>query len=296
MDRREFLGRAVKAAVVAGLAPGVIRSEAFAKEVRSVSKSELKKALTFSMLPGGSIEDKFKIARDTGFDGVEAPPLSDPRETEAMCAAAEKAEVEIHSVIFGGWGKPLSSADPQAAEEGVQLVRDGLRAAKEMGATCLLLVPAIVNAETRYVQAYRRSQMRIREVLPDAESLGVPIAVENVWNNFLLSPMEFAFYVDEFKSPYVRAYFDVGNVVAFGWPQDWIRTLGKRILRVHLKDFKKDTREWKKLRDGDVNWLEVRKALDEVGYIGYLTAELAGGDEKYLRDVASRIDKIIAGE
>ncbi len=165
-----------------------------------------------------------------------------------------------------------------------------------MGATCLLLVPAIVNAETRYVEAYRRSQMRIKEVIPDAEKLAVPIAVENVWNNFLLSPMEFAFYVDEFKSPYVRAYFDVGNVVAFGWPQDWIRTLGERILRVHLKDFKKDTREWKNLRDGDVNWLEVRKALDEVGYSGYLTAELHGGDEKHLRDVASRIDKIIAGE
>jgi len=296
MDRRQFLGRAAKAAMAVGLAPAIVQSEALAKEVRSVSNSELKKAVVFSMLPGGSIEDKFKMARDTGFDGVEAPPLYDPKETEAMRVAAEKAGVEIHSVIFGGWGKPLSSGDSQVAEEGVELVQKGLQGAKEMGATCLLLVPAVVNAETRYVDAYERSQKGIRKCLPQAEKLKVPIAVENVWNNFLLSPLEFARYVDEFKSPCVRAYFDVGNVVVFGWPEDWIRTLGKRILRVHLKDFKKDTREWKNLRDGSVNWIEVRKALDEVGYSGYLTAELPGGDEAYLRDLASRIDKIIAGE
>ena len=297
MDRREFLGRAAKAAVAAGLARDVIGSEAIAKEVHSVSNSELKKGLTFSMLPDDlSIEDRFKLAKDVGFDGVEAPPVTDTKETEAMRLAAEKAGVEIHSVIFGGWGKPLSSGDPQTAEEGVELVRQGLRGAKEMGADCLLLVPAVVNAETRYKDAYERSQKGIRQALAQAKELGVRIAVENVWNNFLLSPLEFARYVDELDSPYLRAYFDVGNVVAFGWPEDWIRTLGRRILKIHLKDFKKDTREWKNLRDGDVNWIEVRKALDEVGYKGYMTAELPGGDAEYLRDVASRIDKIIAGE
>ena len=297
MDRREFLGRAAKAAVVAGLARDVIGSEAIAKEVHSVSNSELKKGLTFSMLPDDlSIEDRFKLAKGVGFDGVEAPPVTDTKETEAMRLAAEKAGVEIHSVIFGGWGKPLSSGDPQTAEEGVELVRQGLRGAKEMGADCLLLVPAVVNAETRYKDAYERSQKGIRQALAQAKELGVRIAVENVWNNFLLSPLEFARYVDELDSPYLRAYFDVGNVVAFGWPEDWIRTLGRRILKIHLKDFKKDTREWKNLRDGDVNWIEVRKALDEVGYKGYMTAELPGGDAEYLRDVASRIDKIIAGE
>jgi len=297
MDRREFLGRVAKAALAAGLAPGVFRSKALAKEGNAVPKTVLKKALVYSMLPGDlSREDRFKLARDCGFDGVEAPPITDAAETAAMKAAAEQAGVEIHSVIFGGWGKPLSSGDPKVVEEAVTLVDNGLRGAREMGASCLLLVPAVVNESTRYEDAYHRSQKNIKRCLPAAEKQKVPIAVENVWNNFLLSPMEFARYVDEFKSPYVRSYFDVGNVVVFGWPEDWIRTLGKRILRVHVKDFKKDTREWKNLRDGSVNWLEVRKALDEVGYNGYLTAELGGGDAAYLGDVASRMDKIIAGE
>lgn len=261
-----------------------------------VYKTELKKALVFSMLPGDlSIEDRMKLARDCGFDGVEAPPLTDPKETEAIRVAAEKAGIDIHSVIFGGWGKPLSAADAQAADDAVRAVQDGLKGAKAMGAEVLLLVPAVVNENTRYEDAYRRSQKNLKRCIPTAESTKVLIAVENVWNNFLLSPMEFARYVDEFNTPYVRAYFDVGNVVVFGWPEDWIRTLGRRIVRVHVKDFKKDTREWKNLREGSVNWLEVRKALDEVGYNGYLTAELPGGDANYLRDVAERMDKIIAG-
>ena len=262
-----------------------------------MANTVLKKALVYSMLPGDlNTEDRMKLARDCGFDGVEAPPITSAAETAAMRDAAAKAGIEIHSVIFGGWGKPLSSADQKVAEEGTNLVREGLRGAREMGADCLLLVPAIVNESTRYEDAYHRSQKRIKECLAAAEAQKVRIAVENVWNNFLLSPMEFARYVDEYNSPYVRAYFDVGNVVVFGWPEDWIRTLAKRIFRVHVKDFKKDTREWKNLRDGSVNWLEVRKALDEVGYNGYLTAELGGGDASYLRDVASRMDKIIAGE
>ena len=298
MDRREFIGRAVKTAAVVGLAPGAIQSELLAKEVSSVSKSDLKKAVVFSMLPDKlSLDDRFKLARDCGFEGVEAPPLYDPKETEAMRSAAENAGVEIHSVIFGGWGKPLSSADPQAAAEGVELVRKGLQGAKEMGAGVLLLVPAVVKPDVRYVEAYERSQKNIKTLIPTAEKLGVIIAVENVWNSFLLSPLEFARYVDEFKSPYVQAYFDVGNVVgAFGFPQDWIRTLGKRIKKIHLKDFKLDGRQWVNLRDGDVNWPEVRKALGEVGYKGFMTCELAGGDEAYLRDLSARVDKIIAGE
>ncbi|MCL6519478.1 MAG: sugar phosphate isomerase/epimerase [Armatimonadetes bacterium] len=297
MKRREFLGRAAKIALAAGLSPSLITSETFAKEESSVSKSELKKALVFGMLPGNlSTEDRMKLARDCGFDGVEAPPLTDPKETEAMRLAAEKAGIEIHSVIYGGWGKPLSAADEKTQDEAVQAAKEGLKGAKEMGAACLLLVPAVVNEHTRYEDAYHRSQKNIRRIIPTAKDLNVTIAIENVWNNFLLSPMEFARYVDELDSPFVRAYFDVGNVVAFGWPQDWIRTLGKRIYRVHVKDFKKDTREWKNLREGSVDWIEVRKALDEVGYKGYLTAELPGGDAAYLKDVAIRMDKIIAGE
>ncbi len=297
MDRREFLGRAAKTIAVAGIAPSLIQSDVLAKEVRPVSKSKLKKAVVYSMLPGDiSMEERFKLAAACGFDGVEAPPIIDLKECEAMRKAAKAAGIEIHSVIYGGWGKPLSAADPKDRAEGEQAVIDGLKGAKAMGADTLLLVPGRVTEDTMYKDVYERSQASIRKIIPTAEKLGVVIAVENVWNNFLLSPMEFARYIDELKSPFVKAYFDVGNVIgACGFSQDWIRTLGPRIQKLHVKDFKLQTREWKNLLEGSVNWVEVHKAINEVGYNGYMTAELAGGDAAYLKDVAARMDKIITG-
>ncbi|GIV16626.1 MAG: xylose isomerase [Armatimonadota bacterium] len=255
----------------------------------------LKKALVLSMLPGNlSYVERFRLAKEVGFDGIEAPPVNDPEEIRKIRAASEASGIPVHSIIYGGWHAPLSSADPRVIERGIADVQSALQCAKELGADTVLLVPAIVNESTRYVDAYTRSQQNIRKIIPLAEKLKVVIAIENVWNNFLLSPLEFARYVDEFHSPFVKAYFDVGNVLAFGWSEDWIRTLGKRIQRIHLKDFKRSTRQFVNLLEGDVNWREVRKALDEVGYRGFMTAELGGGDAGYLRDVAQRIDRIIA--
>lgn len=255
-----------------------------------------KKAVIWGMLPGSlSREDRFKLARDCGFDGVEAPPIADASECEAMRKAAEAASIRIHSVIYGGWDAPLSSPNPEVREKGVQQVQAALESAHRMGADDILLVPGIVTAETRYIQCYQRSQQAIRRLVPVAERLKVMILVEEVWNKFLLSPLEFARYIDELGSPWVQAYFDVGNVVDFGWPEDWIRTLGKRIKRVHLKDFRRGPRQFVNLREGDVNWPEVRRAFLEVGYHGFMTCELPGGDESYLRDLASRVDRIIAG-
>ncbi|MCS6829081.1 MAG: sugar phosphate isomerase/epimerase family protein [Armatimonadota bacterium] len=259
-------------------------------------QNALKKALVLSMLPDNlDYVERFRLAKEVGFDGIEAPPINDPEEIKKMRAAAEVSGVPVHSIIYGGWHAPLSSADPRVIERGIADVQAALQCAKDLGADTVLLVPAIVNESTRYIDAYTRSQQNIRKVIPLAEKLKVVIAVENVWNNFLLSPLEFARYIDEFRSPYVKAYFDVGNVLAFGWSEDWIRTLGKRIHRVHLKDFKRSTRQFVNLLEGDVNWREVRKALDEVGYRGFMTAELGGGNASYLRDVAQRIERIIAG-
>ncbi len=114
-------------------------------------------------------------------------------------------------------------------------------------------------------EAWSRSVPVIRDqLIPIASGFRVQIGIEEVWNKFLLSPLEFNRYVDEFQSPTVKAYFDVGNVVFYGYPQDWIRTLGRRIARLHLKDFKVDrdagTFEWKNLGEGDIDWVEVRKA------------------------------------
>jgi hexulose-6-phosphate isomerase len=201
------------------------------------------------------------------------------------------------------WEAPLSSADPEVVRRSVRGMETSLRNAALWGADAVLLVPAVVDAATPYREAYTRSQRVIREqLLPKAAEHKVIIAVEEVWNKFLLSPLEFARYVDEFDSPWLKAYFDVGNVVLFAFPQDWIRTLGSRIVKVHIKDFALDRRNgkftWVNLGEGDIDWPEVRRALGEIKYAGYVTTELSGGDATlmYLKDVSARLDKILAGE
>ena len=142
-------------------------------------------------------------------------------------------------------------------------MRTSLRNAKLWGSDAVLLVPAVVNPETSYREAWTRSQAQIRRLLPMAEESKVVISIEEVWNKFLLSPLEMAQYIDEFKSPWIKAWFDVGNVLLYGYPQDWIRTLGKRISNVHLKDFKRNENgyAWTNLGDGDLNWPAVRQAF-----------------------------------
>src|SRR5690348_16563715 len=264
------------------------------------TKLPIKKAVEFGMLPKKlSIPDRFQLARDTGFEEIECYTTADQGQAEEIKKAAEKAGLRIHSVMNQAhWKYPLSSSDPAVVAESVKGMEISLRNAHFWGAETVLLVPAVVNAETTYKDAWVRSQREIRKMIPQAQELKVIIGVEEVWNKFVLSPLEFARYVDEFSSPWVRAYFDVGNVVIFGYPQDWIRTLGKRIVKLHIKDFKfKDgrTAEWVALREGEINWPEVHKALAEIGYTGTATVELDGGDEAYLREVNRRFDLILSG-
>lgn len=291
MQRREFLKQSA-AAVSASLAS--VALEAAAAESTGV---KLPKAVQVGMLPQDlSDEEKFTLAKACGFVGLESGPLENPEAAKELGDLARTTGVPIHSICFGGWQALFSDPDPAVVDKGLRGMENALRCAKAVGADAVLLVPARVTKDVRYVEAYDRSQQNIRKLLPLAQELGVVIAVENVWNDFLLSPLEFARYVDEFESPWLRAYFDIGNVVAFGWSQDWIRTLGKRIVKIHLKDFKRDGRAWTPLGEGDVNWPEVRRALvDEVGYRGFVTPELPGGDEAYLRALAARIDQLIAG-
>jgi L-ribulose-5-phosphate 3-epimerase len=259
----------------------------------------IKKAVEFEMLPQkGSYADRFQMARDAGFEQIECPTMPDEHEAEEVKKAAEKTGLRIHSVMnMAHWKYPLSSADPAVVAESVKGMETSLRNAHFWGAETVLLVPAVVNAETRYRDAWVRSQQEIRKLIPKAEQLKVIIGVEEVWNKFLLSPIEFARYIDEFNSPWVRAYFDVGNVVIFGYPQDWIRTLGKRIIKLHIKDFKfeNDVAKWTPLREGAINWPEVYKALNEIGYTGSATVELDSGDAAYLREVSRRFDLILSG-
>jgi len=164
-------------------------------------------------------------------------------------------------------------------------------------------VPAVVNKEVSYNDAYRRSPDEIAKAVPLAEDLGVKIAIENVWNQFLLSPLEAARYVDEFNSPAVGWHFDVGNVITFGWPEQWIRILGKRIQKLHIKEYSRKKRDneglWKGFQvpflEGDNDWPAIMKALDDIGYNGWGIAEQGGGDTlEGLKDLSVRMTKIFA--
>jgi len=289
IERRSFLKYAATATVATGLLGRSIAARAGKK------KTKLRKALQLGMLPKKLPNaDKFKLAKECGFEGIEGYPMEDLTAAEKMGKTARDAGVPIHSIVYGGWGAPFSDPDPKVIAKGLAGMETALRSAKALGAETVLLVPAIVTETVSYGDAYKRSQEHIRKLLPLAGELGIVIAVENVWNKFLLSPLEFARYVDEFESPWLRAYFDVGNVIIYGYAQDWIRTLGKRIVKIHLKDFKRKGYQWTNLLDGDANWTQVRRALDEVGYEGFLTPELRGGDKAYLTDLSGRIDRILA--
>jgi L-ribulose-5-phosphate 3-epimerase len=291
MDRRSFLatGAAFTAAV----------------PFLQAQRLPIRKAILMSMLPAGiSVHDRFQMARDAGFEQVECPTTPEQAAAEEIKKAANTTGLRIHSVMNAShWKFPLSSPDPAVVQTSLQGVETSLRNAYFWGADTVLVVPAVVDAHTRYREAWERSQEQIRKLIPLAAELKVVIAVEEVWNKFLLSPLEFARYVDEFQSPWVRAYFDVGNVVLYGYPQDWIRTLGKRIVKLHLKDFqfkqdpaiKKSVADWTPLREGAIDWKEIYNALREIGYSGTATVELPGGDAAYLKEVSRRVDLILSG-
>jgi hexulose-6-phosphate isomerase len=291
-SRRDFLKASVVAAT-AGL------PSALAAPPPAPPKGKMIKGVVWGMLPKElSIADRFKLAADAGFEAVEGYTTEDPKVAEEIKKSADNNKIRITSVMNQAhWDAPLSSSDPAAVKKSMEGMKTSLHNAKLWGADAVLLVPAVVNPKTSYKQAWDRSQKQIRELIPVAAELKVVIAVEEVWNKFLLSPLEFANYVDEFNSPWVKAYFDVGNVVLYGYPQDWIRTLGKRIVKVHLKDFKRggDGFQWVNLGDGDIDWAEIRKALGEIGYAGTVTAELDDGDLAYLSDVSKRIDRLVFG-
>jgi L-ribulose-5-phosphate 3-epimerase len=261
-----------------------------------------RKAVLISMLPPGRYVDRFAIARDAGFDAIEMQTVSGADEAAEVREAAEKTGRRIHSVMNADhWRFPLSSSDRSIVDRSVAGMETSLRNAALWGADAVLLVPAVVDPATPYRDAWVRSQEVIRRrLLPLAQELKVIVAVEEVWNKFLLSPLEFARYVDEFDSPWLKAYFDVGNVVFYGYPEDWIRTLGPRIVKMHLKDFQLDRQNgrftWRNIGEGDIDWLAVHRAIGDIGYRGFVTTEIAGGDAAYLKDVAGRVDRFLAGQ
>ena len=295
MKRREFIAAtAIGAAGIALWPQGM--------PVRAAGSGTIKKAVKFGMIQEDmSILEKFKLLKSLGFDGVEMDSPNDLDRGEVI-AARDEAGLPIHGVVDSvHWQKALSDPDPAVRAEGVAGLRTALDDARAYGASTALLVPATVNKEVSYHEAYQRSQAEIRKVLPFAEECGVKIAIENVWNMFLLSPLEAAQYIDEFESDWIGWYFDVGNVVTYGWPEHWIHTLGSRILKLDIKEFSRTKRDqeglWAgfnvALGEGDCDWPAVTQALADIGYEGWATAEIPGGDTARLREIAERMDHIL---
>ena len=283
IDRRDFVK--VSGAALAGL---TLTGKAAAAGTSSRAGG-WKKAFMLGQTKG-PILPTFEMLKAAGFDGVE---LISPNELDRdeVLKARDQTGLVIHGVSGSRhWQDPLSSPDPEVVKRGLAAIRQSIEDVKAYGGTTVLLVPAVVTKDVSYRQAYDRSQAQIRTLLPDAEKHGIKIAIEEVWNKFLLSPVEFAKYIDEFQSDWVGAYFDVGNVVEFGYPQEWIRELGKRILKVHVKEYAKPQRFNYLLGEGkEIDWPAVRRAFEDVGYKGWISAEVPMKD---LKDVVHRMDGI----
>src|SRR4030081_3644862 len=289
--RRDFLRTTGAAIALAAAAPQIFAGE---------NKRPIKKAIMWATVGlKGSVLEKMKAIKAAGFDGTE---MMSHMDADEVLRARDETGLVIPSVCGAHhWGKPLSDPDPKVREEGLEALKQTLREAKRYGASSVLLVPAVVNQRVSYQDAYTRSQVEIHKAVPLAEELGVKIAIENVWNQFLLSPLEAARFVDEFNSPAVGWHFDVGNVITFGWPEQWIHILGKRIQKLHIKEFSLKKRDneglWKgfnvRFLEGDNDWPAIMKALDDIGYNGWGIAEQGGGDSpEGLRDLSQRMTKI----
>lgn len=298
LNRREFLQNATTATALTLLASAA----PLPAQSGGSTKRPIKKAIMFATVGiKGSVMDKMKAVKEAGFEGVE--PMSHMDQDEVV-KALEATGLKAASVCCAThWNQTLTHESVNMREKGVEGLKQALRDAKRYGAGSVLLVPGVVNKQVSYSDAWTRSIENIRKAIPLAAELEVRISIENVWNNFLLSPVEAARYVDELNSPWVGWHFDIGNVIHYGWPEQWIQALGKRINRLHIKEFSRAKADKQgryagfgaKFLEGDNDWPAVMKALDAVGYQGWGIAEQGGGDTpEGLLDLSQRMDKIFA--
>jgi hexulose-6-phosphate isomerase len=286
--RRTFLKSAAGVALGGSLAPRLFADD---------DKPRLKKAVKYGMIkmPGVSIEEKFNVIKILGFEGVEFDSPSDVDREEAK-KAQEATGIKIHGVIDSvHWRIRLSDPDSSVRATGVEALRTAIGDAQFYGADTVLLVPGKVSDPKleNYDQVYARSQEEIRKVLPQADDAGVKIAIEVVWNDFITKPEQLVQYCDDFGTPTVGAYFDCSNMVKYGVPSaTWIRQLGKRMLKFDFKGYSHE-RQWVPIGEGDEDWPEILKALNEIGYEGWATSEVAGGGQKELAEIAERMNRVL---
>lgn len=270
----------------------------------------MKKSIMSGCLPGGSLQDQFHLAAEAGFPGIEIAlntegffsfegPADD---VKAVRDLSEKTGVAISGMLAGPmWEMPPTSPDESVREKARKMVRRSIQVASELGVDTILLVPGSVNAETPYGVAWDRAQAFIRGLVPDCDRYGVNLAIENVWNKMLYTPMEMKLFIEQIGSARVGAYFDAGNHAAFTWPEHWPPVLGSLIKRVHVKGF--NTRagyDWTgfvRLLDGDINWKAVMDSLRGIGYDGWVAIEIGpsrGDPRRSIREYSADMDTLLA--
>lgn len=309
MNRKEFIK--IGSAGFAGLAmPSLSMHPSAGRQTESgpAGQLDLKKGYMLGTFPSRAdytLFEQFRMLEMAGFHGAEPESGMD---RSAVREAMEATGLEVPGVVVSNhWREPLSSPDGNVRRAGLEGLMTAIQDARDYGAKVVLLVPGVVNENVSYEEAYLRSQQEIRKAIPMAEELGVTIAIENVWNQFLLSPMEAARYVDEFESGAVRWYMDVGNIMNFGFPDQWIRILGKRIAMVHIKEYSMQKRNSEgpgagfrvNFLEGDSPWPAIMQALSDIGYEGgYGIAEPSFRDpaiphSQWLQEyISQRMDRI----
>lgn len=277
----------------------------------------MKKGISIWSFAEGTLRDKLKLAKDAGFDGVEVAldevgEVSLESTKEELLAIKEYGEsigLEFYSVACGlYWTYNYTSANEENRNKAKAITKKQLEVANILGCDTILVVPGAVEVAfdpgevVEYDVAYSRAQEALKELAPIAEELKVSIGVENVWNRFLLSPMEMARFIDEIGSDYVGSYFDIGNVLFLGYPEHWIKVLNKRIKKVHFKDFRREAGNgnlsgFVDLLAGDVNWPAVMDEFKKIGYNDWVSAEMLPPYTHYpetiIYNTSNAMDKIL---
>jgi len=314
MNRREFMGAVGAAASLTTLAQSQTKRAIFPADMVQAQTKQFRKGICHVIFPADMpVEEQMKRARDAGFEGIElsmrerAPmitPETTPADAERLAAQARSIGIEITDIMTSILNTaPFTSPDPAIRDKGVGFIRKALELAPILGAGALLVVPGRLGSgprfEVGYEEAWKRSSDCIRQLVPFAEKQKVFLCAENIWSKFLVSPLDMRAFVDQFKSPWVGTYFDVGNIMQWGYPQDWILTLGPRIKRVHIKDYKLSQKSeqgrFVPLLEGDVDWKGVMAAFRQVNYSGWLSPEYGASNEPdHLRSVSEALSKIIS--
>lgn len=295
--RRRFLSLGAAGVVGGGIATW--DSKLFAEDEKK-TQPWLRKTVKLGMIRSkGSMVDKFNLAKEAGFEGVE-PNVPGVNVAE-LTAAAKETGLIIDGTVGGyHWGERHTDPDEKVREAALAKLKAGIEETAALGADTMLLVPGH-GKDGSDAEVHERAVAAINAALPTAEKHGVAILIENVWNDFLYdheggsdqNANRLAKFIDAFDSPLVGVQYDIGNHWKYGDPAEWIKTLGPRIKKLDIKGFSRKDGKFTKITEGDIDWASVKQALRDIGFTGWLAAEVGGGDLARLQEVAAHMDEAL---